>query len=100
MIPLNEVPQEVFDEIKSNYPSLDLSVYLNTEVKENWRTMKLSFQEKISDAPVTVDMIDPLTYELKKVTGIPHRTFIVRGIFNGDNATVFQIADAGIILRK
>ena len=100
MIPLNEVPIEIFDEVKSEYSILDLSEYLSTEVRSDWVSRKISFQKKLSDDPVTVTMIDPLSFEPTLVSGIPYEGFIIRGKFENDQATIYQVVSTGKVLKK
>ena len=100
MIPLNEVPTEIFDEVKSEYPIIDLSEYLSTEVRSDWVTRKLSFQQKLSDDPITVTMMDPLSFEPTLVSGIPYEGFIIRGKFENDRAIIYQVVSAGRVLMN
>jgi len=99
MITFNEVPTEIFDEIKISFPILDLSEYGSTEVKADWVSRKLSFQQKLSDLPIEVTIVDPVSFQPKLVTGVPHKCFILRGKFENDKAIVYQVLDAGNVIR-
>lgn len=94
MTDLQTVPQGVLDELSSFYS--DIKVELDSDITESTLTRKLRYREQ-SDELLTSEVVDPLTFELKEVTGYPTKSFMVRLDLDNDKCIVRRLFTADCI---
>jgi len=97
---LDNVPEEIFTELKEYYSVLNLDNY--GVIDENVRSQKLKFRKVIEqNIPMDVVVLDSQTFmPIKKhyEKASSFQTYIVRGIHVGEKFEIRSIIESGIVV--
>lgn len=92
---IKEVPTGIINELNMHFDEVIFD--LESDITKETVTRKLHYVE-IGESVETSSVMDPRTFELRKVTGYPTNTFMVRYDVNGDQCIVRRVLHAGLVV--
>ncbi len=92
---LKEIPEGILNEINLHYDNVILD--LESDITKNTVTRLLKYRD-ISEDVETTNVMNPITFELRPVTGHSTRTYMVRLENTDDQCIVRRILFAGDVI--